>query len=53
LISASPFESPDIVGFDTGEADRLAVSQGRWVAITPDDTGRLSSLCRVFLIPLR
>lgn len=52
LISASSFESPDIVGFDAGEADRLGVTQGRWVAITPDDTGELSTLYRVFLFPL-
>jgi hypothetical protein len=41
LIGSSPYESPDIVGFDLVEANRLGVTAGVPVAITPTDTGRL------------
>ena len=51
LISASPFESPDIVGFDAGDAGRLGVTRDCWVAITPDDTGEIFFLA--FWFPVR
>lgn len=41
-IAASSFESYEVVGFDTVEADRLGLRLGDSVSIAPGDTGMLS-----------
>jgi len=40
LVTSSPFEPYDVVGFNAVEANRLGVQEGRLVTITPDDTGK-------------
>lgn len=39
MIASSPRENEAVVGFDTGEANRLGLKRGDIVDIAPEDTG--------------